>query len=144
MSIGQNIQRLRLQHGLSQNELASIAGVTNKAVSAWENDRIVPRMGPIQRMADYFGVKKSDIIEPVQVTATFDVKRIVSNNILLNPEETQLVYGYRELDASKQQMLFNMLAFLKSPQASNAMKVIQSNIGNNNSLTVGDNNSITT
>ena len=138
MSIGQNIQRLRLQHGLSQNELASIAGVTNKAVSAWENDRIVPRMGPIQRMADYFGVKKSDIIEPVQVTATFDVKRIVSNNILLNPEETQLVYGYRELDASKQQMLFNMLAFLKSPQASNAMKVIQSNIGNNNSLTVGD------
>ena len=144
MSIGQNIQRLRLQHGLSQNELASIAGVTNKTVSAWENDRIVPRMGPIQRMADYFGVKKSDIIEPVQVTATFDVKRIVSNNILLNPEETQLVYGYRELDASKQQMLFNMLAFLKSPQASNAMKVIQSNIGNNNSLTVGDNNSITT
>ena len=138
MSIGQNIQRLRLQHGLSQNELASIAGVTNKAVSAWENDRIVPRMGPIQRMADYFGVKKSDIIEPVQVTATFDVKRIVSNNILLNPEETQLVYGYRELDASKQQMLFNMLAFLKSPQASNAMKVIQSNIGNKNSLTVGD------
>ena len=138
MSIGQNIQRLRLQHGLSQNELASIAGVTNKTVSAWENDRIVPRMGPIQRMADYFGVKKSDIIEPVQVTATFDVKRIVSNNILLNPEETQLVYGYRELDASKQQMLFNMLAFLKSPQASNAMKVIQSNIGNNNSLTVGD------
>ena len=138
MSIGQNIQRLRLQHGLSQNELASIAGVTNKAVSAWENDRIVPRMGPIQRMADYFGVKKSDIIEPVQVTATFDVKRIVSNNILLNPEETQLVYGYRELDASKQQMLFNMRAFLKSPQASNAMKVIQSNIGNKNSLTVGD------
>ncbi len=136
MSIGQNIQRLRLQHGLSQNELASIAGVTNKAVSAWENDRIVPRMGPIQRMADYFGVKKSDIIEPVQVTATFDVKRIVSNNILLNPEETQLVYGYRELDASKQQMLFNMLAFLKSPQASNAMKVIQSNIDNNNSLTL--------
>ena len=58
MSIGKNIQALRLQHGLSQGELADIAGVTNKAVSAWERDRIVPRMGPIQRMADYFGIKK--------------------------------------------------------------------------------------
>ncbi|MBO4400732.1 MAG: helix-turn-helix transcriptional regulator [Selenomonadaceae bacterium] len=144
MSIGQNIQRLRLQHGLSQNELASIAGVTNKAVSAWEKDRIVPRMGPIQRMADYFGIKKSDIIEPVQVTATFDVQRVISNNVLLNPKEAQLVYGYRELDTGKQQMLFNMLEFLKSPHSSNSMKIVQSNIGNNNSLNVGNNNSVTT
>lgn len=139
MSIGKNIQNLRLSHGLSQQELADIAGVTNKAVSAWEKGRIVPRMGAIQKMADHFGIKKSDIIEPVQVTATFDVQRVVTNN----SEEAKLLYGYRELDTGKQQMLMNMLAFLNSPQASAPMRVVQSNIGGNNALTVGDNNSVT-
>ncbi|MEE0298739.1 MAG: helix-turn-helix transcriptional regulator [Christensenellales bacterium] len=63
MSIGQNIKRIREAHGLSQAELTQIAGVTDKAVSTWENDIKTPRMGAIQRMADYFHILKSDIIE---------------------------------------------------------------------------------
>lgn len=63
MSIGTNIKRLREMHGLSQMQLAAIAGVSDKAVSTWENDLKTPRMGAIQRMADYFRITKSDIIE---------------------------------------------------------------------------------
>lgn len=63
MSIGQNIRRLRELKGMNQAELAEIAGVTDKAVSTWENDLKIPRMGAIQRIADYFGLRKSDIIE---------------------------------------------------------------------------------
>lgn len=63
MSIGQNIRRLRESKGMNQAELAEIAGVTDKAVSTWENDLKIPRMGAIQRIADYFGLRKSDIIE---------------------------------------------------------------------------------
>ena len=54
MSIGQNIKRLRELHGMNQSELAQIAGVTDKAVSTWENDLKIPRMGAIQKIADYF------------------------------------------------------------------------------------------
>ena len=42
MSIGQNIKRLRELHGMNQSELAQIAGVTDKAVSTWENDLKIP------------------------------------------------------------------------------------------------------
>lgn len=63
MSIGENIKRLRESHGLTQVQLAEIAGVTDKAVSTWENDMKTPRMGALQRIADYFGIAKSDIIE---------------------------------------------------------------------------------
>lgn len=63
MSIGQNIRRLRESHGMSQLQLAEIAGVTDKAVSTWENDVKIPRMSAIQRLADYFGITKSEIIE---------------------------------------------------------------------------------
>ena len=63
MSIGENIKRLREMHGMNQSELANIAGVTDKAVSTWENDLKIPRMGAIQKIADYFGISKSAIIE---------------------------------------------------------------------------------
>lgn len=63
MSIGKNIKKLRELHNLSQKELAEIAGVSDKAVSTWENEVKDPRMGAIQKIADHFGILKSDIIE---------------------------------------------------------------------------------
>lgn len=66
MSIGKNIRRLRELKHLSQEEFGKIAGVSSKAVSTWENDIKVPRMGAIQKIADYFGIKKSDIIEDIE------------------------------------------------------------------------------
>ena len=50
-------------HCLSQKELARIAGVSDKAVSTWENGTKEPRMGAVQKIADYFGLKKSNLIE---------------------------------------------------------------------------------
>ena len=63
MGIRENIKALRKQHQLSQQEFAKIAGVSDKAISTWEQGSRVPRMGAIQKIADYFGLKKSDIIE---------------------------------------------------------------------------------
>lgn len=63
MGIAENIKRLRLEHGLSQAELGAIAGVTDKAVSTWETGAKEPRMNAIGRIADYFHIQKSDIIE---------------------------------------------------------------------------------
>ena len=63
MPIGENIKRLRIMHGLSQKELAQIAGVSDKAVSTWENGTKEPRMGAVQKIADHFGLKKSNLIE---------------------------------------------------------------------------------
>lgn len=63
MSIGKRIKELRIEKGLSQMELGKIAGVTDKAVSTWEQDIKVPRMGAIEKIATYFGVTKSYIID---------------------------------------------------------------------------------
>lgn len=63
MTIGENIKQLRERFGLTQTQLGEIAGVSDKAVSTWENGANIPRMGAIQKMADYFGIQKSAIIE---------------------------------------------------------------------------------
>lgn len=68
MSIAENIKRIRLEHGLSQAELGKIAGVSDKAVSTWELGLKTPRMGAVEKMANYFGITKSAIVDDVQPT----------------------------------------------------------------------------
>lgn len=63
MSIGENILRLRESRGMTQEEFGDIADVSSMAVSQWENGRAVPRMGAVQKIADYFGINKSEIID---------------------------------------------------------------------------------
>lgn len=62
MGIGERIKYLRDLHDLTQSELGKIAGVSDKAVSTWENGSAEPRMGAIQKLSDYFGVSKSWLI----------------------------------------------------------------------------------
>lgn len=103
MSIGQNIRRLREAHGLSQAELAEIAGVTDKAVSTWENDLKTPRMGAIARMADYFGLRKSDIIEdaaPAAVARIPVVGRVVAG---IPTEAVEDVVDWEEIPSAQAQ-----------------------------------------
>lgn len=61
--IGDKIKKIREEHSLTQVELAKICGVSDKAVSTWEQNVKVPRMGALQKLADYFGVSKSYFIE---------------------------------------------------------------------------------
>lgn len=89
MSIASNIKELRKRFDLTQAQLAEIAGVTNKAVSTWENGKAIPHMGCIQKMADYFGISKSDIIEdkqekPIQLD---ELRTEVFNLLVALPEK---------------------------------------------------------
>jgi len=63
MSIAKNIKLLREKHNMSQQEFGKIAGASDKAVSSWETGKRTPRMGAIERIANHFGINKSDIIE---------------------------------------------------------------------------------
>lgn len=63
MGIKENIVELRKREKLTQEEFAKIVGVSRGAVAQWESGFSEPRMGAIQKMADHFGISKSDIIE---------------------------------------------------------------------------------
>ena len=63
MSVADNIKKLRDIFNVTQKELSEIAGVTENAVSKWENGYSEPRMGAIERMAACYGLSKMNIIE---------------------------------------------------------------------------------
>lgn len=104
MGIKENIKLLREKYNLSQKDLAIIAGVTDKAVSTWESGAKEPRMGAIQKMADHFGLKKSNIIEDDGLNAP-------STPITLTPPEEIHIKKYRQLDDDGKEEIDNMIDF---------------------------------
>lgn len=68
--IGKRIKKIRQEHNLTQLDIAKICGVTDGAVSTWERGVAAPRIGALQKLADYLGIKVSELIED---DATFPV-----------------------------------------------------------------------
>lgn len=69
--LGSNLQRLLDRKGVDQKILAGYLGVSEASVSNWTSGEKYPRIGNIQKMADYFGVKKSDLIEVKEERAEY-------------------------------------------------------------------------
>lgn len=88
MSIAENIKRIRTEHGLSQAELGKIAGVSDKAVSTWELGLKTPRMGAVEKMANYFGITKSAIVDDAPMTSL--QKPVVPPGFMPMPEMVQV------------------------------------------------------
>lgn len=99
-SIGANIKNLREQHGMSQNELAAKIGKSRAAISQYEHDNTIPRMGVIEDMARVFGVKKSAIIENRTEYAFIN---------LASDDERELIELFRQLPAKAQQTIIHGL-----------------------------------
>lgn len=103
MSISENIKILRDRYDITQQELAEIAGVSNKAVSTWELGTYEPRMGAIQRIADYFGIQKSNLIEDGGMELVTNNKGYNKDNELLKlfnerPLLRELFFELSQLD----------------------------------------------
>lgn len=67
MGIKENIAELRKREKLTQEEFAKIAGVTRAAVAQWESGFSEPRMGSIQKLADHFGISKSEVVDKCSI-----------------------------------------------------------------------------
>ena len=110
MGISENIKLLREQYGLSQKELGQIAGVSDKAVSTWEQGIKEPRMGAIQKIADPFGIQKSNIIEDnglqsQSVTLTPPTKKVPKDLKKILEDEAVTLNGRMMSSEDKEKMM---------------------------------------
>jgi DNA-binding XRE family transcriptional regulator len=61
-TMGQRLQRLRREAGLTQAELARRAGVPLKSVLNWEQDRRQPRLDAVVDLARYLNVSLEELL----------------------------------------------------------------------------------
>ena len=72
MTLGNKIQKLRKQNGLSQEALAEKVTVTRQTISKWELDQSTPDLDFIVQLCEIFGVSadyliKEDMTEPGEI-----------------------------------------------------------------------------
>ena len=70
MTLGQRIQQIRIEHGLSQEEFANKLGTTRQTVSRWELDQTFPEIAKIVLISRVFSVSTDSIIK--DGISTFD------------------------------------------------------------------------
>lgn len=62
-TFARNLSYYIRKHGKEQKEIAQIVGVAPSTFNAWVKGKKYPRMDKIERLANYFGILKSDLIE---------------------------------------------------------------------------------
>ena len=63
MKMSEKLVKLRTEKDLTQQDIAKIAGVSDKAVSSWENEARSPKLGSIQKMCEYFNIDFKTFID---------------------------------------------------------------------------------
>lgn len=94
---GPMIRRLRDEKKMTQLQLASVIGVSDKSVSKWENGRGYPDISLLEPLAAALGVSVTELLageNTVNTNRSFNMNRIrfyvcpVCGNILLSTGET--------------------------------------------------------
>jgi transcriptional regulator with XRE-family HTH domain len=67
MTFGEKIKKLRIDKGLTQDELAEKIFVTRTAVSKWESDRGYPNIDSLKALAGFFSVTVDDLLSSNEV-----------------------------------------------------------------------------
>ena len=108
--IAENITHFRKQRGITQKELAKEVGITASTMTDYMKSRSAPSFGVIQKLADYFGVKKSDIdttFKEESINSLSDAPDLLTQQITntarkLSPENKKIVLRTSE-DLLKEQ-----------------------------------------
>ena len=61
-----NLQYYMGRKGISQKELSEIIGVSAPTINEWIKTKKYPRIDKVEKLANYFGCLKSDLIEEKQ------------------------------------------------------------------------------
>jgi transcriptional regulator with XRE-family HTH domain len=72
MELGEKLQELRKQKGLTQEELAEILYVSRTAVSKWESGRGIPNIESLKSISKYFSVSIDELLSGEEILAAAD------------------------------------------------------------------------
>ena len=62
MSLGKNIQYLRKQKKITQEQLAELMSVSRQTISRWEADEIIPELNKLVALSDMFSCKLDALV----------------------------------------------------------------------------------
>lgn len=62
MDYGNEFRTLRQLQGLSQEQLAKLTGISQQAISFWEQNKRTPNMDDCIKLADFYGITLDELV----------------------------------------------------------------------------------
>lgn len=110
MKIGAFISSCRKEKGLTQAKLAEQVGISDRAVSKWENGKSLPDASIMMELCDILGITVNDLLKGERVNMEENAK--VSNEIILNLKQDNEDKARMLLKLEVYMGIVAMLAFL--------------------------------
>ena len=89
-----NLNHLLSVHNKSQREVAEAIDVSPQTFNTWCQAIAIPRMGKVQRLADYFNIPKSHLIDEIN-----DTDSISNPRRFLSQDQSDLLDEFQKLNS---------------------------------------------
>ena len=113
-----NLNKFLSQSQKTQKEVAEAINVSPQTFNTWCPGIALPRMGKVQKLADYFGILKSDLIDDKEDSdLTSRDKRDIAKDLdrimaeIKNGDDGPLYYNGTEIDDASINLLENAIEF---------------------------------
>lgn len=108
--LAKNLKKYILKSGKDRTTIAEDLGYAYSTVTDWVNGKKYPRIDRIERLAEYFGVSKSDLIEDFEeIKKDNDRLATIIVKLRMNKELLNVVERLISLDKAKLESLRRLL-----------------------------------
>lgn len=104
-TMAKNLRFYIERSGKSQKDLAEMVGVATSTFNDWVKGKKYPRIDKIEKLANYFRIQKSDLIEEKEE------KNISTNELPLTDGEKMMLELFRMIPEEHQPAALDMLRF---------------------------------
>lgn len=108
----ENLQYYMNERGVTRKEISDALDISYFTVTSWVNGKKYPRMDKVERLAEYFGILKSDLIEerlPEEKEKDNEILADIIVRMRMDDDFRLLVESLYMLDSSKIQGVKQML-----------------------------------
>lgn len=99
-----NLNYFLSQNNKTQKEVADAISVSPQTFNTWCQGIALPRMGKVQKLADYFHIEKSDLIDEQKEVIPHPCKELTDIYVQLSDNNQGKVLQYSKNLLSSQQM----------------------------------------
>ena len=116
-----NLNKYIERTGISQKELAEIIGVSAPTMNDYTKAKKFPRIDKIEKMANYFGILKSDLIEEKSIKEKIEEAPVemaeLHFEMVMDEDFVGMFEEFKKLDAKKKQIVKDLVHSLADADA---------------------------
>lgn len=86
LKLGENLKKLRIENGLTQEQLAEAFGISPQAVSRWENNGAYPDIALLPVIANYFEITTDELLGVDVERKQQEINKILEYNKTLHSQ----------------------------------------------------------